>query len=39
MEDFLTLRDHKSIKRKFEKYDKMAELKGIEELCLLNGYV
>lgn len=30
MEDFLTLTEHKSIKRKFEKYDKMTELQGIE---------
>lgn len=29
MEDFLTLKDHKQIKRKFEKYEQMEPLKGL----------
>ena len=39
MEDFLIVKDHKSIKRKFEKYEDMPEPKGIEELCMLSGKV
>lgn len=37
MEDFLTIKDHKTIKRKFEKYGEMENLKGLEELCLVSG--
>lgn len=29
MEDFITLKDHKAIKRKFEKYDKMEAPKSL----------
>lgn len=38
-EDFLTLKEHKAIKRKFEEYAKMDEYKGLEELCVLEGKV
>jgi hypothetical protein len=39
LEDFLTLKDHKQIKRKFEEYDKIKKITSIEELCLLEGEV
>lgn len=29
MEDFLVVKDHKTMKRKFEKYEDMAHPKGI----------
>jgi hypothetical protein len=35
LEDFLTLQEHKKIKRKFEEYEKLEKPKAIEELCLL----
>lgn len=38
-EDFLTLKDHKAIKRKFEEYAKMDEFKALEELCVTGGKV
>jgi hypothetical protein len=39
MEDFLTINDHKTMKRTFESYDKMDVLKGFSEMCLLEGKV
>ena len=39
VEDFLTLADHKRIKRKFEEFDQLERPKSIEELCLLQGRV
>lgn len=39
LEDFLTLKDHKQMKRKFEEYDKIRKITSIEELCLLEGEV
>lgn len=38
-EDFLTLKEHKAIKRKFEEYAKMDEFKALEELCVTGGKV
>ena len=40
LEEFLTLKDHKSMKRKFEEYDsKIKKVTALEELCLLSGEV
>ena len=39
LEDFLTLKDHKQMKRKFEEYDKLKKITSLEELCLLDGKV
>jgi hypothetical protein len=39
LEDFLTLRDHKQVKRKFEEYAKLKKISALEELCLLEGQV
>lgn len=36
-EDFLTLKQHKEIKRQFEKYQKMDDIKAVEELCVTGG--
>ena len=37
IEDFLTFKEHKRIKRKFEEYDRIEKPKGIEDICLLRG--
>ena len=39
IEDFLSYKEHKKMKRKFEEYDKMAKIASLEELCLLQGSV
>lgn len=38
-EEFLTLTEHKQMKRKFEEYDKLDRPKAVEELCLLSGTI
>jgi hypothetical protein len=38
-EDFLTLKEHKEVKRQFEKYQKMDDIKAVEELCVTGGKV
>lgn len=39
VEEFLTLKDYKGLKVKFEEYEKIGALHSIEELCLLQGEV
>ncbi len=39
LEDFLTLPNHKTIKRKFEEWEQLEAPKSIEELCWLNGKI
>lgn len=40
VEYFLTLKDHKFMKRKFEEFDEnIKKVSSLEELCLLDGEV